>query len=375
MFKIVGSYAFRNIFRMRMRSFFTVFSIVLVMALYTVLSSIGASFTTQIKKIIDNQNVDIAIQARYASSPISSIIDSSTAQQISSLQEVRSADALLIERKRIKKDVSIFILGISNYQIFAQRFGLNMIKGRVLREGANELVVGEKMANVLHLQIGDFFQLENKTKYKIVGIYSSWLNFFNAGLLVDLKSAQSLVSKKGKVNILFLTLKDTLKTQALVKQLNTDYPRLRAVESAQFPNYLGPIKSTFYFSKIVSLLTLLIAIGVLLNTFIMAISERTKEIGILNAIGWPKQMIVSVFFIEAIILSFVGSILGYISAFPIMYLIQKNFTNISMYLPSSPDLSVFINVLLMSFIIGIVSILFPALYSTKIEIAKAIRHE
>jgi len=375
MFKIVCSYAFRNLFRMRLRSFFTILSIVLIIALYTVLSSIGVSFTSQITKLIENQDIDVAVQARYASSPISSVIKSDVAKEISAFEEVKTVDALLIERKRLKKDISVFVLGISNYQIFAQRFGLNLIKGRVAKEKSDELVIGEKMAHVLHLKVGDYFKFENKKQYKIVGIYSSWLNFFNAGLLVDLSSVQSLVGKDNKVNMLFLTLKDTTYTKNLITKINTKYPSLRAIEAEQFPNYLGPIKSVFYFAKIVSILTLLIAIAVLLNTFIMAINERTKEVGILNAIGWSKKMIISVFLVESLLLSFTGGLLGYLSSYPIMYLLQKNFTNIYMYLPNSPDMSIFINVILMCFVIAIVSILFPILYSTNIKIAQAIRHE
>ncbi len=375
MFKIVCSYAFRNLFRMRLRSFFTILSIVLIIALYTVLSSIGVSFTSQIAKLIENQDIDVAVQARFASSPISSVIKSNIAKEISAFEEVKNVDALLIERKRVKKDISVFVLGISNYQIFAQRFGLNIIKGRVAQEKSDELVIGEKMANVLHLKIGSYFKFENKKRYKIVGIYSSWLNFFNAGLLIDLSSAQSLVGKEKKVNMLFLTLKDTTYTKNLITKINTKYPYLRAIEAEQFPNYLGPIKSVFYFAKIVSVLTLLIAVAVLLNTFIMAINERTKEVGILNAIGWSKKMIISVFLVESMLLSFTGGLLGYLSSYPIMYLLRQNFTNIYMYLPNSPDISIFVNVILMCFVISIVSILFPILYSTNIKIAEAIRHE
>ena len=375
MFKIVFIYAFRNILRMRLRSLFTILSIILIVSLYTVLSSIGDSFTNQISKMIENQNVDIAIQAKFASTPINSIIQEETITKIKKYQEIASIESILIERKRLDDDVLIFILGLSNFDTFAQRFGFSIIKGRSLKDSKKELVVGEKMAKVLRLDIGSKFQLDNDQEYLIVGIYSSWLNFLNAGLMIDIEEAQDLVQKPGKVNSLFITLKDKFQTQYLVEKINKDFPKLKAITGEQFPNYLGPIKSVFYFSKIVSLLTLLIATAVLLNTFIMAINERTKEVGILSAIGWSKTMIISVFLIEAMLLSFGGGFIGFASAYPVMTLLQNNFSNIYMYLPEAPNFETLIDLLLMCFIISIVSVLFPILYTLKIVIAKAIRNE
>jgi len=375
MFKIVFIYAFRNILRMRLRSLFTILSIILITSLYTVLSSVGDSFTNQISKMIENQDVDIVVQAKFASTPITSIIQNETITKIQQYQEVASLESILIERKRLNDDVLIFILGLSNFDVFSQRFGFSIIKGRSLKDSKNELVIGEKMAKVLDLDIGSKFQLDNEQEYLIVGIYSSWLNFLNAGLMVDIKEAQTLIQKPGKVNALFITLKEQLQTQKLIQKINTEFPKLKAITGEQFPNYLGPIKSVFFFSKIVSLLTLLIAIAVLLNTFIMAINERTKEVGILSAIGWSKKMIISVFLIEAILLSFGGGIIGFASAYPIMTLLQNNFSTVYMYLPEAPNFATLIDLFLMCLIISIVSVFFPILYTLKIVIAKAIRNE
>ena len=375
MFKIVFNYALRNILRTRLRSLFTLLSIILIISLYTVLSSIGDSFTTQITRIIEQQDIDVAVQAKYAATPISSVIKAESVVEIMNIDGVVSVDSLLIERKRIDDNVLVFILGLSNFDTFAHRFGFSIIEGRALKESERELVIGEKMAKVLHLDIGSEFELGIGEKYSIVGIYSSWLSFLNSGVAVDLKAAQRLVDKPGQVSLLFIKLKDKTDSANVITSINRKFPNLKAIKSEQFPNYMGPIKSVFYFSKIVSVLTLFIAVAVLLNTFIMAISERTKEVGILNAIGWSQQMIVSVFLVESLLLSFGGGLLGYLSSYPVMLILQSSFPSIYMYLPSAPDINVFINVLIMCLFIGIFSIIFPVIYSLRIQIAKAMRHE
>jgi putative ABC transport system permease protein len=325
--------------------------------------------------MIENQNVDIAIQAKFASSPMNSIVPNDVIEKITKYVEVKSVESLLIERKRLDKKRSIVILGVTNFEIFSQRVGFNIIKGRTLDDSENELIVGSKMAKVLKLKVGDTFDFGDTKEYSIVGIYSSWLNFLNAGVLVDIKTARKISKREGKVSLAFLILKDSTKTASVVQKINREFPKLNAVEGEDFPNQIGSIKSVFYFSKIVSILTLFIAVAVLLNTFIMAIYERTKEVGILKAIGWSKKMILSVFLIESILLSFGGGLIGYLSSYPVLSIIQNNFTGVSMYIPSYPSIDIFFNVIIMCFVISVVSILFPVLYSMKIEIAKAIRHE
>jgi putative ABC transport system permease protein len=375
MLRIIFHYALRNIVRTPLRSFFTLFSVSLIIMLYTVLTSIGNSFTKQISTVLERQNIDIVIQAKYAATPMTSIIDDKTVNAIVHLDNILTYDSLLIGRKRLYDQSPIFILGVSDFNVFARHLGFNIIQGNALQHKGREIVIGKRMAELYHLNTGDEVALSSGKKYMVSGIFSSWLNFLNSGIISSLEEAQKLMHKPGKTSIVFLTLDDTTKTAETIHKINEMFPDMRAIESQQLPDYMGSIKNIFYFSKIVSVMTLLISIAVLLNTFIMAISERTKEIGILNAIGWSRHMIVLIFLVESLLLSFGGGLIGYISSYPVMLILLNKFANISMYIPQSPSLDILLNVMIMSFLIGVFSALFPALYGTKINIAKAIRHE
>lgn len=375
MFKIIMSYAFRNLIRTRLRSFFTLFSVTLIILLYSVLTSVGSSFSKQISDVLDDQDIDIAIQAKHATNPGTSIIDSKVFEGVSSLDGVQVVHSLLIGRKRLEGDKSVVILGVSNFNSFAQRLGFSIVEGREIGKAEAELIIGEKASKVYGFEIGDEIEFDAGQMYSVVGIYSSWMSFLNSGIISDLESVQRLVARPGKASLLFVKLDDSTRTAELIKKIEKKFPDMRAIESQQLPDYLGPIKSVFYFTDIVSVMTLFIAGAILLNTFIMAISERTKEIGILSAIGWPRQMIISVFLVESLILSFAGGMLGYLGSYIVFPILQSNFTSVVTFLPDSPTIATFFNVLLMSFIIGILSTVFPALYGTNIQIAKAIRHE
>lgn len=375
MFTIIFRYAFRNIIRTPLRTFFTLFSIALIIMLYTVLTTIGNSFNQQMSKMLDTNSIDIVVQAAYASTPVSSKIPLKLSKDIMLIEGVHSVESVIMARKRLEGKKSIFVLGVSHFEVFTQQLGFTLLKGRMMHAGKEEVVVGERMALLHKLKIGNVLELVKGKEYKVVGIYASWLNFLNTGVLMNLNMAQRLLAQPEKVNMFFIALDDTTDTSKILKKINSLYPELRAIESAQMPNTFGSIKNMFYFSKIVSALTLLIAIVVLLNTFIMAVSERTKEIGILSAIGWSRIMIVALFLVEAILLSCFGGLLGYALTFPVMILLQDIFPNIYMYLPSTPTLFTFVEVMVVCIAIAFLSILFPSFYGTKMQIAKAIHHE
>ena len=174
--------------------------------------------------------------------------------------------------------------------------------------------------------------------------------------------------------MLFLSLKDEQQTDAVMEKINRTYPNLLAARSGELSKSFLPIKNIAYFSQIISYITLVIASAVALMTFIMAISERTKEIGILQAIGWSRKMILGVFLTESLLIAWVSGAIGFILSYPGIYLLQKSIS-VYIYLASSPDLSIFANVLGMCTLLGIVSVLFPALYGTRISASKALRYE
>ena len=375
MYGTIATYALRNILRTRLRSFFTLSSVALIMMLYTVVTSIGDSLTQQVAAAVQQEDLSIVIQSRYAPTPASSFIDETTRDAITALDGVQSHQGVLIDRKRLNGKVLVFVLGVTDYAVVAQRLGLKIVRGQGFRNGRDDLIVGEKAARVLGLDVGQRLDLSSTIEATVVGVYSTWINFLNAGIITDLGTAQALSGKPGTLSLLFLGLKDVAATPALVARINRQFPDVQATQIEQIPELFSHLKSFFYFSKIVTGLILMIAVAVLLNTFIMAISERTREIGILGAIGWSRRMIVSVFLVESLLLSLTGSLLGFLSAYPVMFLLQRSFTSVYMYIPVTPGPKVFLSLLLMSLVIGVLSILFPALYGTRISVAEAIRHE
>lgn len=372
---MIVRYAFRNIMRARLRSLITLVSLSLIILLYTILSSIGNSLTGQITRALDAQETDVVIQAKYAVTPLESNISADIVNTISAYPEVERTEALLVSRKRMNGNVIVYVFGMSDYHAFADRLGIQLLEGGHIDKQSAQLLVGDKTARLLSLNVGEKVELSNQDSYQVVGIYSSWLGILNNGVVLDLAHAQSISGKTDQASVLLLKLGLAGDIDHVVDKINTSIPQMRAMKSAQMPNFLGSIKGLVFFSKIISMVTLLVGIAILINTFVMMINERTKEIAILSAIGWPNRLVIAVLQIEAILLAMVGGLLGYIMSYPVMALIKRQYTTMSVYLPDGPSFHTFLVVMIMCLAVGLVSAIFPLVYGTKIRVSQALHHE
>lgn len=375
MLKILFAYAFRNLLRVKLRSFFTLFVISLVFSLFILLTSIAEELSGQITDTLGEKNIDIVVQSKFATTPLTSAVSQADGNAISALENVSSATMLLIGKKRLNQKSSLFLLGFSDFGPIAKRLGIGLIKGKPFNPKAREIAIGQKVARVLNLKVGDSLQLDENAPYTITGIYSIGLDFLDASAYIGIDDAQKLLQRPDQAGMLFLSLKNPLHTAQTITSINAAHPKVVAFSSGELLQHLGSTKTVVNFIQLISVITFVVATAVLLNTLVMTINERTREIGILSAIGWPRRMIIALFGVESLLLSFTGGIMGYLITFPAIWLLDR-FPNMGLnFIPDSPSLKMFGVLMLACMLIGVLSALFPALHGTRMTPAKALHHE
>jgi ABC-type lipoprotein release transport system permease subunit len=129
-----------------------------------------------------------------------------------------------------------------------------------------------------------------------------------------------------------------------------------------------------------------LAFGII-NTMLMVVLERTKELGMLTAIGMNKRKVFSMIMLESVFLSLTGGITGMIAGWITIILTAKNGINFAQYAEGMeafgysahifPEISAgfFVMVMLLIIITGIASSVYPALKALKLDPAEAIRTE
>jgi ABC-type lipoprotein release transport system permease subunit len=193
--------------------------------------------------------------------------------------------------------------------------------GRYLTsEDQDSILIGRGLADVMELKVGDRITMVGSDIHKqnrqrtmtVVGIYDIGLpsNEKNT-LYVSLGEAQSLYGLTGQSTEVDITLKKLGQENAVVSSLAPALPGYE-VESWEknFPELTSAINQKTLVMNIFSvIITIIAGIGIL-NLLLMAVYERTREIGLLGAMGLKPSQIALLFILEGTMIGFVGVIAG-----------------------------------------------------------------
>ncbi len=172
----------------------------------------------------------------------------------------------------------------------------------------DDMVVDEFYARQKHLHVGDTVELINHT-WKISGISESGKL---ARICVKLPVLQALTGNPGHLSQIFIKLDDPGRAQEVVDALRLKYPGYQIYTMEEFTsllsiNSLGLLRN---FIGVVIGIAVVVGFIVVFMAMYTAVLERTREIGILKAVGGSSALILNILFRETLVLALLGSMLG-----------------------------------------------------------------
>lgn len=249
------------------------------------------------------------------------------------------------------------------------------------RRGA---VVGTKLAEELRLRPGDQFSLvrQNQSmKVKVVGLIQTGTGSDQTLVYLPLKTAQELMNRSDVVSEIGARLSDINSAPAVAKDINSR-TRYQAQswedqnrDILQVLDTQKTVMILFYF-----LIFIIAGLGVA-NTMIMTVTRRTREIGILMAMGARRLSIVKIFLAESIILAPPAAVLGCCLAYVTAKLIEAYPLEVpsDIYIVSRMTVLLtresFIYAVLFSLSINFLAGLYPAYRASRLDPVEAIASE
>ena len=371
MLKLIALNALRNINRNRLRAAFSIFIIGSMVLFFTVLHTVSGMLTKQFSHAV--MQYDIVIQSRYANSPLSSHIDSDLYEKIKAEKQLRNINAISISR--FNKDGNrIWIIGVNDFAFFASKFGVLIQRGNLFNPQRPEIIIGNQAVRIFRCGVGDKATLNNTEKFNITGIFSSIFTPLNSAVIMSLDLAKRLNPSSEYINLVLANVGALQDVDLAIKILQQKYPELLLIKAEQVGRSMTTLRDITRITTIISWLVFITAAVAILNTLLITTIQRTREIGILAAIGWPKPMIAAIFLAESMLLSAVATTCGLAFSKPLLWLI-RNHTSLSIYVPDSIAIDVIYKVMAMSFFIGLVGIAAPMSLIFKLNISDALRHE
>jgi len=397
--------ALRDLGRNRRRSFFS--ALALAMGLGLLL--IGASF---IRGEMDSAMTStIRLQSGHLQIRSQSYDESKTslkwedlvedpaqvASQIASLAPVKAATPRLFASGIISvrdESAGVRVMGIDPQSEANDPYREGVVSGEYLSaDDRDGLLIGQPLAEKLGVQTGDQVNLSVNTSngdideqvFTVRGIYSTQTNGFDlATIFLPLAKAQAMTRTENHASTIFVLLNDRDQTQAVISALQTGgYKLLTWTEMNEILIQTEDMSNAYM--SLVYMIVLAITATVIVNTLIMAVYERTREIGILSAIGMKSGRIMFMFLAEAFMLAvggvFMGLILGYlaVAGLSINGLYIGNMGLSGFLIPNTvyPRLTVesMVNLSITAFVVTLLAGLYPAILAARMEPVQALRTE
>jgi len=221
--------------------------------------------------------------------------------------------------------------------------------------------------------------------FTIRGVYSTNTPAFDGGtILLPLAKAQTIAAAEKHASIIFVLLNDSALTDQVAAALRQS-PDYQVLTYAQLnPVVIQTEQLANGYMVFLYLIVLGIAATVIVNTLIMAVFERTREIGILAAIGMRSRSILGLFLAESSLLAVGGIILGLaLGGLLLAYFVGHGFYigNIGLTtgiligttIYPQPTLADTVNLTIAAFVVTLLAGLYPALLASRLEPVTALR--
>lgn len=210
------------------------------------------------------------------------------------------------------------VLGIDPASEANQIFRQGMIAGEFLgpddREG---ILIGKPLAEKFNVRVGDQVSLlinrssgdTDEQLFTVRGIYNTNVsNYDESTVFMPLAKAQTFAGAEDHASLIFVMLQEQEQADAVAAALQgSGYQIQTWLDMNQFVVQLEGLANTYM--VFLYLIVLAITATVVVNTLVMAVFERTREIGILAAIGMKGRRIMAMFLAEATLLA-TGGVIG-----------------------------------------------------------------
>ena len=186
--------------------------------------------------------------------------------------------------------------------------------GRLLTaedEGAMVAVIGPLTAERAGLEVGGVLRLNPRTSFEVVGIGSSAGGLLDNSVLVPITSLQAAIGVEDRVSFLVIELAEPSKANDVAEAIMADHPELGVQTRAEL---LTVIERGLAISDVVRLgisgIALIVGAIAVANTMLMSVFERTREFGVVRAVGARPRFLFGLVLLESVVLSLIGAAVG-----------------------------------------------------------------
>ena len=380
LFGVEGRMAAANATRNRGRTALTASALMVGISLVVAFSALGGSLLGSIRDYLDGSlGSDYVVQPTEQNSNAG--FSSKLPEEISRVRGVEKTTSIVSSfRQDGKKVDSVFGVDQNYPDIFRVNYATGGPKSFAKLQDGGALI-GKQLAEDRKLGVGSKIEIpgpKGRKKYPVEGVLKNDLIGGGTGIYL---SKQTLANDFNETESEFLAIKakpgsDRDALERKIDEVLRDYPQFTLYSNAEWK---AQIESDFnrqyvFFYAIMGVSVAVSAFGVV-NTLSMSVFERTREIGILRAVGTTRLQIGRLIIDEGVVISLIGCLIGVALGSLLGYLFVRGSGaggfEIDFYYPNLPALAA----LLSGLFIGVFAGLLPARSAARKSIVQAVQYE
>jgi len=371
--------AIKNIFRQKTRTALTIIGIIIGIGAVVALGSISEGISTQIAEELEFMGGTIMVYSKGSSGMMTgfegSEVTEDDVEEFEDFSGVKEVIPYVMRMGQIEIGMgpSMMVFGIDPEDIdFFVGRGIELDSGREIETGDTyQVLIGYSYAERSGLEIGDSVELK-KSSFEIVGIIEESDTDIDNSIIVPVDTMMDIYNMDN-FKSLFITPEDVSKVEVVAEDLKSSFDDFEFVTSTDLVKQMASIVDMirFFTIGISSIAAVVGGLGVM-NTMIMAVLERQREIGIMKAVGATNKYVLTQILIESVIISLIGGLVGVMIGGLGSYSLRFVSGGLAM---AEVTVDLTIGGLVFALILGLIGGFYPAWKASKLDPIEAIRYE
>ena len=248
---------------------------------------------------------------------------------------------------------------------------ISMKEGRIFKDNESEAILGEIYADDNDYKVGDTIKIDGE-EFEIVGIYETGDQNMAGGVFTSISKVGDLMDDDDSISNIYVKVKKGEDPQAVADKIDEMYgDDIATITSVMEMQQMGDMLNMLQASTwAISLLAIVVGGLGIINTMLMSVFERTREIGVLKAVGWSNRKILTMIVGESLVITIVSAIIGSIIGFAACTLLGPQMGITPLFTPK-----IFIQAFGIAIVVGIIGGLYPAIKAVKLPPTEALRYE
>lgn len=360
----------KNLWHRKTRTFLTVLGIAIGVAAVVALSAFAEGIATGLGGTLTASEADIMVAQKDAVVVLMSAVDDEVEAELRQVEGVAEVAGTIIAMIQMP-ETPYFVIKGEDPRGFAIKH-YTIIEGEPL-SGRRQILLGSIAAKNYRKRVGDTFRLNDRS-FTVTGIYETGVSFEDNGAVIGLDDAQRALDKRGQVSYFGLKVKDPRQIDAVKEAIEARFDDLTATRSGEQTSQSEVIELTRSFGWFLGVFAALVGGLGMMNATLMSVFERTREIGVLRALGWRRRRVMALIFGETLLLAFAGGVLGILIGVALVEAARLS-PSVASMVGDALTPAILVEGMVIALLLGSVGAIYPTWRASRLEPVEAMRYE